>query len=155
MNALPLQIFFSCSFSPEDKETNELFLALCRGLDMKCVNVSEAYSATPPAKAKELIAKSQAVVVVATRREKLQSGEFRMPTAVHDELSMAYGLGIPILAFVETGVKTDGFLPGYATIMEWPGTCPIVRSGKQTCALNCFCLAALGQENTEKTGMKG
>lgn len=115
MRSSEVKAFLSCSFRKEDTKINDIVICICEALDIKCVNVSDGYSATPPEKAKELIINSQIVIAIATRREKLEAGEYNMPDAVHDEISMAYALEKPILVIKEKGVPDKGFLNNYCT----------------------------------------
>lgn len=71
----------------------------------------------PPARAKELIADCAGLIAVLTRREPLAAGDYEMPAAVREEVSIAYALGKRILIFAEMGVRLDGFMNNYATYM--------------------------------------
>lgn len=54
------------------------------------------------------------MIAVATKRVERKNGKFNMPSSVDEEMSMAFGVGKPILAFVEEGVDTDqGFIKNY------------------------------------------
>ena len=115
MKSAEVKAFLSCSFSKEDDPINRLVIAICNALDITCMNVSEGYSETPPEKAKELICGSQIVIAVATCRECLGDNRYQMPDAVHDEISMAFALGKPMLIIKEDGVEQRGFLNNYSS----------------------------------------
>lgn len=90
MNAIRQRdVFFSCSFDPSDVEVNEFFLGLCRGLDLRPINVSSGHPQTPPNVAKKQIQQSDATIAICTRRGELKGGEYVMPQSVHDEISFA------------------------------------------------------------------
>lgn len=120
MRSMRVQAFLSCSFDPADRNVVDFFASLCRGVDIACVNVDKGYASTPPDKARELIADSQLLVAVATRREEVRHGVFNMPKAVDEEMSMAYANKKPILLFAEQGVDTSaGFVRNYCTYLEF------------------------------------
>lgn len=115
MQSLKIDAFFSCSFRPEDKDTNDWYVAICRALDIEPTNVSAGSSKTPPEEAKRQISEAQALVAVCTCRDELKAGGFNMPQAVQDEISFAYGIGTPVLIFAEEGVKLEGFKANFST----------------------------------------
>lgn len=115
MQSAPVDVFFSCSFREDDREVNDFFLTVCSALDIKCINVDSAYSAVPPEVARRKINDSQALIAIATKRNKLESGAFAMPSAVQEEISMAYGKEVPILLFVEESVAIDGMKGNFCT----------------------------------------
>ena len=112
-----LDVFLSCSFSPDDAKVTNFFKALCQGLRISCVNVTGADTSVPPARARELIADCEGLIAVLTKREPLAAGDYEMPAAVREEVSIAYALGKRILIFAEAGVRLDGFMNNYATYM--------------------------------------
>ncbi len=109
MNSANVDVFFSCSFAEEDKKLNEFFYAICNALDIRGSNVSGAFAQTPPEKAKQMIADSQALLAICTRRKEMLDGRYLMSDAVRDEIAFAYGQDIPVLMFVEDGVQLAGF----------------------------------------------
>lgn len=110
-----IDIFLSCSFASDDAAVNELVRSICAGIGMACVNVGAGFTAVPPEKAKEYISNAAGLIAVATKRDRLDSGEYIMPSAVREEISIAYGLGKPILVIGEEGVRFDGFMNNYGT----------------------------------------
>ena len=108
-------VFLSCSFRSEDASVIDLVRALCSGLNFQCINVSAGFSSVPPDKARELIGDSVGLIAVATRRDRLDNGEYAMPAAVREEISIGFGLEKPILILAEEGVRCDGFMNNYGT----------------------------------------
>lgn len=119
MKSASIDVFFSCSFADDDRDVNDYFYAICKAMDIRCVNVGTAYSVTPPEKAKLLINDSQGLIVIATKRTKIDDKKYNMPSAVHDEISIAFGLDTPLLMFVEDGVVLDGFIHNYGTHLRF------------------------------------
>jgi hypothetical protein len=119
MQADLTEIFLSCSFQTDDGGVVSFVRSICDGLGFYSVNVNTASTNTPPEEARRLISRSAAVVAIATRRELLPNGQFRMPPAVHDEISIAYGLKKPLLLLREEGVAFEGFLNNYSTFLEF------------------------------------
>ena len=122
MQSVKIDAFFSCSFREDDKALNEWFIAVCKALDVFPTNVSTGSTKTPPEEAKRQITEAQALVAVCTCREELKNGGFRMPSAVHDEISFAYGIDTPVLLFVEEGVIIDGFKTNFSTYQTFKRT---------------------------------
>lgn len=119
MQSIDVNAFLSCSFNAEDKALNEFIRAICTGLDIKLANVSTGASALPLDKARALIENSDGLIAICTPREELTTGAFNMPQAVNDEIAFAYGIGRPILAFVEVGVNKGGFREKFRTYHEF------------------------------------
>jgi hypothetical protein len=120
MKSVRITAFLSCSFQKADQSVVQFFHGIARGLDIDCVNVNKAYSATPPESARKLIADSTVLIAVATQREKTADGKFNMPKAVSEELSMAFALQKPILLLKEEDVDVeDGFVKNYSTFLEF------------------------------------
>ncbi|SDD99218.1 hypothetical protein [Aquimonas voraii] len=116
MKSAEVKAFFSCSFSAGDREVNSFFRAICEGLDISCANVDHGGSEVPPAMALQMIESADIVIAVATIRDKIEGKEsFRMPSAVSQEIAMAFGKAKPTLVFAEDGVQMDGFSPNFGT----------------------------------------
>lgn len=117
---MPLfEVFLSHSFLLADQEVVRHFRALCGGMGLSCFNVSGAVSTPPAETARARIARSDGVIVVLTRREALPDGSYAAPAAVRDELAIAFALNKRFLVFCEDKVRTDGFLPSFATYMSF------------------------------------
>jgi len=115
-----IQIFLSCSFHPDDEDILKFFASICRGLDIQYVNVDKGYVSTPTEKALELIMDSQALLAIATCRDKMTTGNFMMPKAVSEEIAMAFANKKPILILAEDGVDmSSGFTSGYDTYLHF------------------------------------
>jgi hypothetical protein len=117
MGTTNTNVFLSCSFSEDDKAINDLVKAICKGMDIDCINVAKGYTQVPPGQAREYIDKSMALVAVVTRRDKLNEQEYAMPASVRDEIGIAYGLQKPLLLIAEKGVRMDGFMQNYGTYL--------------------------------------
>jgi hypothetical protein len=115
MQSIAIDIFLSCSFREDDAALVNLVKSICRALEMDCVNVSKGYGQIPPEKAREYIKGLPAVIAIATRGQRAGEKEYVMPSAVREEVSMAYALGKPILLIRESGVQFDGFMNNYGT----------------------------------------
>lgn len=119
MHSVPIDIFFSCSFADADRDLNKFFLALCKALSLRPTNVSTGSPRTPPAEAKELIERAQAVIAVCPRRDEMANGKYVMPSAVRDEIAMAFATNTPQLMIVEDGVDASGFQPNFGTYLPF------------------------------------
>jgi hypothetical protein len=115
MKSVAVNVFFSCSFSDEDKNVNNFFHSIAKALEVNCANVDTSYALTPPAQAKQMINDSQGLIAICTRRTKKDDNEYIMPTAVQEELTMAFAMSLPVLMFVENEVLIDGFKSNYGT----------------------------------------
>lgn len=113
------KVFLSCSFEPEDMPINSLVMALCKGLEIDCVNVAKAYTQVPPDQARDYIISALALVAVTSRRHKINDSDYLMPASVRDEIGIAFGLKKPLLLIVEEGVLVDGFLSNYGTFLRY------------------------------------
>lgn len=119
MQSFPVDVFLSASFDARDKDVNDFFSAICKGLDINGVNVSFGASKLPQDQARKLIGRSQGLIAICTRREELVDGSFNMPQAVNDEIAFACGLDVPILAIMEKGVNKGGFKEKFRTYQQF------------------------------------
>lgn len=72
--------------------------------------------APPPEKIRDLVARSDCVVVVGPRRDKIEGkAEWSAPAWVQNEIGLAYGASKPIALFLEDGVRAEGLGPGATT----------------------------------------
>jgi hypothetical protein len=110
-----LSVFLSCSFRPDDATMNEIIQGLCAGLGLNCINISFGFAALPPQQAREYITKAHGLIAICSRRDRLEEGEYAMPSAVREEIAFAFALGKPILILGEEGVRFDGFMNNYGT----------------------------------------
>jgi len=119
MRSIPIDIFLSESFDIADKEVNDFFASICKGLDLRIENVSFGASRVPPDQARKLIARAQGLIAICPRREELVDGSFNMPQAVNDEIAFACGIDTPILAIMEGGVNKGGFKEKFRTYLQF------------------------------------
>jgi len=104
-----INVFFSCSFDKSDKEVVEYFRSMCEGFHMSCTNVDKATHHSPVREAEKMIQRSNALIVIATRRQERKNGKYIMPPSCQVEVGMALGLAKPVLLFAENGVSIEGF----------------------------------------------
>jgi hypothetical protein len=114
-----IKMFFSCSFSEEDTKIVQFISSICRGLNITPLNVDRGYDTIPPEKAKEIMKTSSALIAVAVRRHETKEGSYIMPSAIREEITMAYAMEKPILLFAESDVKLDGFINNYCTHLSF------------------------------------
>ena len=115
-----IQIFLSCSFHEEDKEIVDFFASICHGLGIQCVNVDKGFGKTPQETARQLVGDSHALLAIATCRDEMTKGNFMMPKAVSEEITMAFANKKPILIFAENGVDMEqGFISPYHTHLRF------------------------------------
>jgi hypothetical protein len=122
MKSVSVDVFLSASFDPADRELNEFFSAVCKGLDVKGTNVSFGASRLPPDQAMKMIGQSQGLIAICTKREELKDGSFNMPQAVNDEIAFACGKDLPVLVFMEDGVNKGGFQEKFNTYQRFNRT---------------------------------
>lgn len=114
--------FFSCSFRDEDKEVNDFFKSICEALNITGKNVSDGYSSIPPEVARKMIEDCKVVLAIIPKREQTNSGHWTMPSAVHEEMAMAFALKKPTLLVIEDGVSCDGFISNLGTFIKFDRT---------------------------------
>ena len=116
-----INVFFSCSFDKSDKEVVEYFRSMCEGFHMSCTNVDKATHHSPVREAEKMIQRSNALIVIATRRQERKNGKYIMPPSCQVEVGMALGLAKPVLLFAENGVSIEGFtekIGAYALVIS-------------------------------------
>lgn len=119
MSCPHINAFFSCSFRPDDHEINEYFKSVCEGLNITSKNVSDGYTSTPPEVARRMIEDCKIVIAIIPKREQTNSGLWTMPSAVHEEMAMAFALKKPTLLVIEDEVNTDGFMSNFGTFLKF------------------------------------
>jgi len=62
-------------------------------------------------KIRKLILSSDCFISVFTHNEKIESGKWKPPDWIHNELGMAYGFGKPIAIMIEEGTQVEGLVP--------------------------------------------
>lgn len=122
MSCPHINAFFSCSFRDDDKDVNDYFKTLCEALNITSKNVSDGYASTPPETARRMIEECKIVLAVIPKREQTNSGSWTMPSAVHEEMAMAFALKKPTLLVIEDGVNCDGFISNFGTFMKFDRT---------------------------------
>jgi len=115
MKSADINVFLSCSYASNDTKVNDLVSAVCEGLDIKPTNVSNGYVTLPPEEAKKQIQEAPFIIAIITKRLESVDGKNIMPSAVREEIAMAYGLSKPLLLITEKGIELDGFMKSYGT----------------------------------------
>jgi hypothetical protein len=117
---MEIRAYLACSFDDCDMDIVDLFISICNGLGINCINVNIGCSPTPPEKACELIENAHMFIAIATRKTEVSPGKFIMPQAVDEEMSMAFAKNKPILLFAEDGIDTgSGFVKNYCTYSKF------------------------------------
>lgn len=119
MKSMKIDAFLSCSFLDEDNAIVEYIKAVCDGLDINCIHVDRASENVPPDEARKLIYDTSIFIAVATKKSTTTTGTLIMPSAVREEISMAYALEKPILLIAEENISLDGFMANYCTYMTF------------------------------------
>jgi hypothetical protein len=112
--------FLSCSFDEKDQSLFDLFHDILTALEFE-VNTAKRPEAKPPAeKIRNLIQKSDTMVVVITRRHPIEGkDEWIGPQWVQSEIGMAYESQKPIAIFIESGIKSEGIVPEIADYIKF------------------------------------
>ncbi len=115
--------FLSCSFDEKDQSIFDMFHNILTALEFE-VNTAKTPEAKPPAeKIRDLIQKSDTMVVVITRRHQVEGkDEWIGPQWVQSEIGMAYESQKPIAIFIETGIKSEGIVPEIADYVKFDRT---------------------------------
>lgn len=115
MHSTEIDVFFSCSLQEQDEKLNSFFKSICKAIDINCLTVDTAYDDVAPQVVRKQIENSLALIAVAPKRKQLNDDTYTMPSSIQEEISIAYGLKIPSLLFVEEGVTVDGMKSHYGT----------------------------------------
>lgn len=116
MDSLKAKAFFSRPFDDRVKGAVAAIEAICHGLDITTVAVSEASPDVPSTEANTLIRSSDFLIALCTKVHKIDSkDEFLTSTSVREEIAAAQALGKKVVFFFEQGVAPDGFAHNRAT----------------------------------------
>lgn len=120
--------FLSCSFDEKDQPLFDMFHNILTALEFE-INTAKTPEAKPPVeKIRDLIQKSDTMVVVVTRRHQVEGkDEWIGPQWVQSEIGMAYESQKPIAIFIETGIKSEGIVPEIADYVKFDRT-DLIRS---------------------------
>jgi hypothetical protein len=111
-----LRAFLSCSDDPADKDTVTFFERLLESLGFEPYRASrQGESGSVDERIRAEIRASPCLAAVMTRRKQSTGGEWEPPIFVAQEIAIAYGHDIPIMAFAEEGVSVEGITPRVTT----------------------------------------
>ncbi len=100
------------SFGEEDRHLKEWFKQMLSALEFDVITADVPQARPPLEKVEEMLANSQAVLAVVTRREKIEGTDaWTVPGWVQNELGMAHVQNKTIAIFREKGVVLDGLGP--------------------------------------------
>lgn len=119
MKSAEITVFMSCSYQSNDEQVNDLIKSICNGLSMLTTNVSKGYIQLPPEEARKQISETSMLIAVITKRTETIEGKYYMPSAVREEISMAFAIKKPMLLLVEKGIELDGFMKSYGTYLSF------------------------------------
>jgi len=103
--------FLSCSIDEADKDVTEFFKKMISSFDMDPLvyDYSEIGGLTD--KIKEKIKKSDCVIALITRRDKIEgSNQWSGPAWVQHEITLGHAFNKPVAVFVEDGVVIEGLI---------------------------------------------
>jgi len=101
------EMFLSCSFHDEDKNLVRFFESLCNGLGIQCIFGDKGFAETVQEMVVRRISDSDAFLAIASRRDEISPGNFSMPKAVNEEITVASTIKKPTLIFAEEGVDLE------------------------------------------------
>ena len=108
--------FLSIGLGPDEKKVLDWFRDLLVALDFEPVTGDSLEPRPPPEKIRDMITRSDCVVVVGTRRERLEGKDaWTAPVWVQNELGIAFGASKKIALFLEERVQAGGLGSGATT----------------------------------------
>ncbi|MBT3363800.1 MAG: hypothetical protein HN929_08475 [Chloroflexi bacterium] len=111
MAEIVFKAFLSCSFSDEDKEITEFFKKLIRSFGIEPMVYDYQEIGKVPDKVKEHIDRSDCLIALATKREKIEdSDSWAYADWIQHEITIANAYNKPIAILVEDGVKIEGLI---------------------------------------------
>lgn len=103
--------FLSCSFSPDDKEVLEFFTKMIEAFDIDAFVYDYQEIGRLSDKVKENIIKSDCLIAIATRRNKIEGSEYwACADWIQHEIALAHAYNKAIAVFVEDAVKIEGLI---------------------------------------------
>ncbi len=111
MPEVRFKAFLSCSFAEEDTEIIDFIKKMVAAfdIDLKIYEYQEIGRISD--KVKENIIKSDCLIAIATRRNKIEgSNHWTYSDWIQHEIALAHAYSKPIAIFVEEGVKIEGFI---------------------------------------------
>lgn len=111
MAEIRFKALLSCSFADEDCGVIDFFKKLITAFDIDTMIYNYQEIGRIPNKVKENIMKSDCLIAIATRRNKIEDTNYwTCPDWIQHEIALANAYGKPIAVFVEEGVKIEGLI---------------------------------------------
>lgn len=111
MAEIRFKAFLSCSLADEDKEMIDFFSNMVAALDIDLLTYDYQEIGRIPDKIKENIIKSDCLIAIATRRNKIERSDYwTCSDWIQHEIAIATAYNKPIAIFVEEGVKIEGLI---------------------------------------------
>ena len=102
--------FMSKSFSDQDRAVNDYFEGILKALKIQ-FETGERYSSDSiPQKVRDRIHRCDLMILILTRRDKLERGGYTAPAWLIKEVGHAQQEGKPVIALVERGIRDDAGL---------------------------------------------
>jgi len=111
MAEIRFKAFLSCSFTEEDKEVIDFFKRMIAAFDINHTIYDYQEIGRISNKVKESIIKSDCLIAIATRRNKIEGSDYwTCSDWIQHEIALANAFSKPIAIFVEEGVKIEGLI---------------------------------------------
>ncbi|MEW6411872.1 MAG: hypothetical protein AB1483_05295 [Candidatus Zixiibacteriota bacterium] len=110
MSLLKFRAFMSCSRAPEDKSIVEFFRSYCESFGFEVLIYDWQEPVPLDDGVKSQITSADCVIAVATRKDRLDSGEWFCSDWIQHEVVFASAICKPVVIFAEQGVKVGGLL---------------------------------------------
>jgi len=111
MAEVRFKAFLSCSFAEEDKEVIDFFKRMIEAFDIDLMVYDYQEIGRISDKIKENIIKSDCLIAIATRRNKIEGSNYwTCSDWIQHEIALANAYNKPIAVFVEEGVKIEGLI---------------------------------------------
>jgi len=111
MPEILFRAFLSCSFADNDREIIDFFRKTIKSFDVEPEIYDYQELGRIPDKVKERIIRSDCLIAIVTRREKIEDSNYwTYPDWIQHEISLANAYNKPIAIFAEEGVKIEGFI---------------------------------------------
>ncbi len=104
-------VFLSCSIDEADKDVVDFFKKMVNSFDMVPLVYDYSEVGGLTGKIKEKIEKSDCLIAVITRKDKIEgSNQWSGPAWVQHEITLAHAYNKPVAVFVENGVVVEGLI---------------------------------------------
>jgi len=111
MAEIRFKAFLSCSFAEEDREIIDFFKRMIAAFSIDVMVYDYQEIGKISDKVKENIIKSDCLIAIATRKNKIEGSNYWMcPDWIQHEVALANAYSKPIAVFVEEGVNIEGLI---------------------------------------------